>query len=104
MEKYDATKELNEVLDMFSKACSTNVPSTSASKPHYNSSSHSKPQQEQYKQQRTSSGQGDYYCVDVPTNVALEESFVTVLGGRSYTVVCPLSMRKDCVDREMRIR
>ena len=43
----DNDKELNQVMSLFSH-CSTNAP-TSASKVHYNSSSHSKPQQEQYK-------------------------------------------------------
>ena len=98
-EEHDATKELNEVLGMFSNACSTTVPSTSASKQHYNSSSHST-QQEQYKQQKS---QGDYYCVNIPTDVAPGESFITELGGRSYTVECPLSMGKDCMDCEVRL-
>ena len=98
-EEHDATKELNEVLDMFSNACSTTVPSTSASKQHYNSSSHST-QQEQYKQQKS---QGDYYCVNIPTDVAPGESFTTALGGRPYTVECPVDMRTDCMDREVRI-
>ena len=99
-EEHDATKELNEVLDMFSIACSTTDPSTSASKEYYNSSSHST-QQEQYKHQKS---EGEYYCVDIPTNVAPGESFTTSLGGRLHTVVCPVDMRTDCMDREVRIR
>ena len=98
-QEFDATKEFNKVLGMFSKACSTTVPSTSASKQYYNSSSHST-QQEQYKQQKS---QGDYYCVNIPTDVAPGESFTTSLGGRLHTVECPMEMRMDCMDREVRI-
>ena len=96
----DDNKELNQVMDMFAK-CGTNAP-TSASRVHYNSSSNSKPQQEQYQHQRTSSGQGDYYSVEVLTDIAPGEPFNTILGGRSYAVECPLNMGRDCVDRVVR--
>ena len=78
IENNDATKELNEIVAIFLKGCSTNVLSTSASKPQYNISRHK-----------------DCYDVEVLINVGPREYFTTKLDGLTYNIQCPFNIGSD---------